>query len=116
MTGLEISGLRLWISSLIHWPGRRLHEQIDATEHWLEEIREGFEAALESRVRHFERIAAVWAVRALALSIAGIFLLIGLWLGLTRFLGPVAASFLLAGAFATFGLVPTAVLRKILNG
>ena len=116
MTGLEMSGLRLWISSLIRWPGQRLHEQVDLTEHWLEEIRESFEAELENRVRHFERIAIVWIVKALMLSIAGIFFLIGLWLALAQYLGPLAGSFLLAVAFAALGLIPISVLQKIPRG
>lgn len=115
MTVLEVSGLRLWIRSLIHWPGRRLHEQIDATEHWLEEIREGFEVELESRVRHFERTALMGAVKAGMLSIAGIFFLMGLWLALARYFGPLAGSFLLAATFAALGLVPISVWYKILR-
>jgi hypothetical protein len=115
MTDLQLSGLRLWLSSLVHWPGRRLHERIDASEHWLEDVRDGFEAELERRVRHFERTAAAWAVTALLLAIAGIFLLIGLWLGFSQLLGRVTASLLLAAAFAALALIPIAILRKILR-
>jgi len=116
MTGLEMSGLRLWISSLIRWPGRRLHEQIDVSEHWVEEMRENFEAELEIRARNFERLAMVWIVKALMLSITGIFFLIGLWLALAQYFGPVAGSFLLSATFVALGLIPISVLRKLLRG
>jgi hypothetical protein len=44
--------------------------------------------------------------------LAGIFFLIGLWLGLAGLLGPIWASFLLAIAFGGLAVTPLLALRK----
>lgn len=115
MTDIQLSGLRLWIGSLIHWPARQLHAKIEATEHRFEEIEAAVRTDIERRVWRFERIAVAWAIAAGLLAIAGIFLLIGLWLGLAQLLGGVAASFLLAVAFGALALIPLLVLPRILR-
>jgi hypothetical protein len=57
------------------------------------------------------KLALVVGTAALALVGAG-YVLIGLWLGLNRFLGPIGASFLLGGFFLFVSLVPLAVLYR----
>jgi hypothetical protein len=115
MTDFQLSGLRLWIGSLIHWPAKQLHARIEATEHRFEEIERALQADIERRVWRFERIAVAWAIATLLLAIAGIFLLIGLWLGLAQLFGRVAASFMLAAAFGVLALIPLLVLPKVLR-
>jgi len=109
---MEPSGLRLWVGSLVHWPAQQLHGRLEATEHRIEERLESIQIDLEHRARQFERAAAAWVAAALLLMIAGIFFLIGVWLGLARLLGPIWASLLLAIAFAGFAATPLLVLRK----
>jgi len=112
MTGVELSGLRLWVSSLLHWPGQQLKGKLDAAEHRLEEIRESIQIDVERRARHFERVAAAWAVTGLLLAVAGMFFILGLWLGFAHIFGPVAASFLLAAIFVALASIPVLFLRK----
>jgi hypothetical protein len=109
---VELSGLRLWVGSLIHWPAHQLHERLEATEHRIEEGLESIHVDLERRARQFERAAAAWAIAALLLTVAGIFFLIGVWLALAQMLGPVWASFLLAIAFGGLAAAPLLALRK----
>ena len=109
---MQSSGLQLWLGSLIHWPAQEFHARLGATEHRIEEGLENIQIDLEHRARQFERTAAAWAVAALLLMIAGIFFLIGVWLGLARLLGPVWASFLLAIAFGGLAAMPLLALRK----
>jgi hypothetical protein len=109
---VQPSGLRLWVGSLIHWPIRRLHGRLDAAEQRIEEKLESIQIDLEHRARQFERAAVAWAAAALLLMIAGIFILIGLWLGLAQLLGPVWASFLLAIAFGGLAAAPLLALRR----
>ena len=116
MTNIRLSGLRLWVSSLIHWPGRQLQGKLDAAEHRLDEIREDVQAELERRALLFEKVAAAWAVTALLIAIAGIFFLLGCWFGFARLFGPIAASFLLAVAFAALAPIPVIILRNRLRG
>jgi fatty acid desaturase len=113
MADIRLRGLRVWVSSLIHWPGRQLQGRLDAAEHRLDEIREDVQAELERRARHFEKVAVAWAATALLTAIAGFFLLLGLWLGFERLLGPVAASFLLAFLFVVLAPIPVIVLGKV---
>ena len=103
------SGLRVWVGSLIHWPARRLHERLDATEHRLEQLKDDVQAELERRAAIFEKVFAAWAVAALLAAIAGFFFLLGLWLGFARLFGAIAASFLLAAVF--IGLAPIQIGR-----
>jgi hypothetical protein len=109
---VELSGLRLWVGSLIHWPARQLHERLEATEHGIEDRLGTIQIDLEHRARQFERAAIAWAAAALLLMIAGIFFLIGLWFGLARLLGSIWASFLLAIAFGGLAAAPLLALRK----
>jgi hypothetical protein len=110
---IRLRGLRLWVSSLTHWPVRQLRGHLDATEHRLEEIREDIQAELERRALRFEKVAAAWAATALLIAIAGCFFLLGLWLGFARLFGPVAASFLLACIFVVLAPIPVIILGKL---
>jgi hypothetical protein len=113
MMDIRMSGFRLWVSSLIHWPAQQIHGKLEEAEHRLGEIREVVQADLEHRVWYFERAATAWAITALLMAVAGVFLLIGLWLGIAQLLGGVAGSFLLAATFGALASLPMLVLRKI---
>jgi fatty acid desaturase len=115
MAESRLSGLRLWVNSMIHWPTNQIREKLEVTEHRLEEIRDRVQADVERELWRFERMAVAWAITALLLAIAGIFFLIGLWVGLSTLFGPVLASFLLAVGFATIAPIPLLVLRSILR-
>ena len=106
------SGLRVWVGSLIHWPARRLHERLDATEHRLEQLKDDVQAELERRAAIFEKVFAAWTVAALLAAIAGFFFLLGLWLGFARLFGAIAASFLLAAVFIGLAPIPVLILRR----
>jgi len=113
MTDIQMRGLRLWISSAVHWPIRRIHEKFDETEHKLEDIKENIQAELERRARRFERVAVAWGATALLLAIAGFLTILGAWLWLAQQFGSVAASFLLAAVFIALAPIPVVTLRKI---
>ena len=115
MTDVQPSGLRLWLSSLVHWPARHLEDRIGEAEHRLEEMRSHLQVDLERQARRFELKAASWAVTALLLAIGGIFFLLGFWFGLDQVLGPVAASFLLAVLFGVLSVLPLLFLRRALR-
>jgi hypothetical protein len=115
MTGFQLSGFRLWIGSLIHWPAEQFRAKIEATEHRFEEVEKAIQADLQRRVWRFERIAVAWAIAGFLLAIAGIFFLIGLWLWLAELLGGVIASFVLAVGFGALASIPLLILPKILR-
>src|ERR1700722_2535155 len=112
MADIQLRGLRLWVSSLIHWPGRQLQARLEGTEQKLEGLREDIQAELERRALLFEKIFAAWVATALLAAVAGIFFLLGCWLGFARLLGPVAASFLLAIIFVALAPLPVILLRR----
>jgi fatty acid desaturase len=115
MTDIQPSGLRLWLSSLVHWPAQRIEKRIGEAEHRLEEMRDHLQAELEHQARRFELKAASWAITVLLLAIGGIFFLLGLWFGLDQVLGPIAASFLLAILFGMLSVLPLLFLRRALR-
>jgi len=116
MTDIQMRGLRLWISSAVHWPIRQIREKFDETEHKFEDLKENLQAELERRARIFERVAIAWAATALLLAIAGFLVVLGLWLWFAQQLGPVEASFLLAAIFVALAPIPVVALRKIFPG
>lgn len=113
MTDIQMRGLRLWISSAVHWPSKQIREKIDETEHKFEDMKENIQAELERRARNFERNAVAWAATALLLAIAGFLIVLGLWLWFAQQLGSVEASFLLAAVFIALAPIPVFALRKI---
>ena len=96
------------------WP-RPQHFQgrIDATEHRIEEVLEGVQIDLERRARRFEQAAEALAAALLLLVIAGIFFLIGSWLGIDQLLGPTWSSFLLAVVFGGLAAISLLILHRI---
>ena len=64
MADIQLRGLRLWVSSLIHWPGRQLQARLEGTEQKLEGLREDIQAELERRALLFEKIFAVVHIAA----------------------------------------------------
>jgi hypothetical protein len=71
---------------------------------------------LQTRLAEALRIAArklALAIGAAALALVGAgYVLIGLWLGFDRLLGPIGASFLLGAFFLLASLVPLTVLYR----
>ena len=72
------------------------------------EMQTRFAEALKNAAR---KLALAVGAAALALVGAG-YVLIGLWLGFNRLLGPIGASFLLGALFLLASLVPLAVLSR----
>jgi len=72
------------------------------------EMQTRFAEALRNAAR---KLALAVGAAALALVGAG-YVLIGLWLGFNRLLGPIGASFLLGAFFLLASLVPFAVLYR----
>jgi hypothetical protein len=78
-------------------------------------------AAAESRMRqnllHRLRVlllnVALGATAGVLAVIGGIYLLIGAWLGFSRFLGPIGASFVLGILFILSSVMPLAVLYTV---
>jgi hypothetical protein len=78
-------------------------------------------APLESRIQLTLSDALRRLVRRLVLGVlAGAFalvgagyLLMGLWLGLERFLGPIGASFVLAALFLIVSVIPLVLLNRM---
>jgi hypothetical protein len=104
--------LRVWLKSLLERPVIRLHERIDGVKsefnHDLEALRED----MEHRARRLEIVVTAWGATAALLVCCGLFLLMGLWLALSRFIGSVGASFALTGLFGLLAMTPMILLPK----
>lgn len=85
---------------------RALEERITAVEqHIVREIRE----RIRELIVYFLLVAAAAAIAL----VAGIYVLIGLWLSAAHFIGSIGASFLLGVVFFAACLVPLWVLHRI---
>lgn len=104
--------LRAWVKGRLRSPILVLHERIDSVRsdlhHDLETLRED----VQHSARHLEVRVAAWGVTVVMLVVCGLFFLIGLWLGLRDFIGPVGASFALAGLFAVLAAIHQILLPR----
>ncbi len=106
-----MKGLR-WILAFLRDPISALGSSIAKIRECLAPLESELQARLAETLRSAARKLAL-AVGAAALAIVGAgYVLIGLWLGLNRLLGPIGASFLLGVFFLLASLVPLAVLYR----
>jgi hypothetical protein len=89
-----------------------LHERIDSVRNDLHHDLETLREDVQHRARHLEVRVAAWGVTVAMLAICGLFFLMGLWLGLRDFIGPVGASFVLAALFGLLAAVPQILLPR----
>jgi hypothetical protein len=106
-----MKGLR-WALAFLRDPISALGSSIATIRERLTPLWSEIQTRLAETLRNTARkLALVVGAAALALVGAG-YVLIGLWLGLNRFLGPIGASFLLGGFFLLVSLVPMLVLYR----
>ena len=106
-----MKGLR-WILTFLRDPISTLGSSIATIRERLVPLGSELQTRLAETLRNAARKLALAAgAAALALVGAG-YVLIGLWLGFNRLLGPIGASFLLGAFFLLASLVPLAVLYR----
>jgi hypothetical protein len=104
-----MKGLR-WILAFLRDPISALGSGIATIRERLAPLGSEVQTRLAETLRSAARkLALVVGAAALALVGAG-YVLMGLWLGFSRLLGPIDASFLLGALFLLASLVPLAVL------
>jgi len=106
-----MKGLR-WTLAFLRDPISALGSSIATIRERLAPLGSGIQTRLAEALRNAARKLAL-AVGAAALALVGAgYVLIGLWLGFNRLLGPIGASFLLGALFLLASLVPLAVLSR----
>ena len=106
-----MKGLR-WTLAFLRDPINALGSSIATIRERLAPLESGIQTRLAEILRNAARKLAL-AVGAAALALVGSgYVLIGLWLGFNRLLGPIGASFLLGAFFLLASLVPLAVLYR----
>ena len=106
-----MKGLR-WTLAFLRDPINALGSSIATIRERLAPLGSGIQTRLAEILRNAARKLAL-AVGAAALALVGAgYVLIGLWLGFNRLLGPIGASFLLGAFFLLASLVPLAVLYR----
>ena len=106
-----MKGLR-WTLAFLRDPIGALGSSIATIRERLAPLGSGIQTRLAEILRNAARKLAL-AVGAAALALVGAgYVLIGLWLGFNRLLGPIGASFLLGAFFLLASLVPLAVLYR----
>ena len=105
----------LW--SLVRHPTRELRaaikRQLAAVEWHLDSLRTRIVEELRKEVRRAILILSLSAAAALLGLLGGLFALLGTWLSLTRALGAVGASFVLAGLFLLLSLWVVRALHSV---
>jgi hypothetical protein len=107
-----MSKLRAWLNGLAHRPVLLLHERIDGVRSELDREIETLRHDMEHRDYRLEVKVAAWGVEASLLVVCGLFLLMGLWFGLSEYIGAVGASFALAALFGALAAIPLAILPR----
>jgi Putative Actinobacterial Holin-X, holin superfamily III len=106
-----MKGLR-WTLAFLRDPISALGSSIATIRERLAPLGSEIQTRLAETLRNAARkLALVVGAAALALVGAG-YVLIGLWLGFDRLLGPIGASFLLGAFFLLASLVPLAILYR----
>ncbi len=106
-----MKGLR-WTLAFLRDPISALGSSIATIRERLTPLGSEIQTRLAETLRNAARkLALVVGAAALALVGAG-YVLIGLWLGLDRLLGPIGASFFLGAFFLLASLMPLAVLYR----
>lgn len=106
----RMSRLRSWLKGLVHRPVLLLHERVVGVKTELNHEIETLRRDVEHRAYRLEVRVAAWGASVGMLVVCGLFLLMGLWLGLSKFIGPVGASFVLAALFGMLAAVPLLLL------
>jgi len=109
-----MKGLR-WIFAFLRDPAGALGGSIATIRARLAPLEGRIQLTITEALRKAARKLALGAVAA-ALALVGVaYVLIGLWLGLESFLGPIVASFVLGALFLSFSAVPLALLNRMLS-
>jgi hypothetical protein len=107
-----MSRLRTWLTNFLQRPVLLLHERVDGVRNEVNHDLEILRDDIQHRARRVEVQVAAWGVAAALLAVCGLFLLMGLWLGLSEYIGPVGASFALAALFGSLAAIPLAILPR----
>jgi hypothetical protein len=106
-----MKGLR-WIFAFLRDPTDALAGSIATIRARLAPLESRIQLAVNQALRKAARKLALGAIAA-AFALVGVaYVLIGLWLGLDRLLGPIGASFSLGALFLIFSAVPLALLNR----
>jgi hypothetical protein len=107
-----MNGLQAWLNGLVQRPLLLLHKRVDGVKNELNHEIETLRHDMDHRAYRLEVRVAAWGVTVGMLVVCGLFLLMGLWLGLSTFIGPVGASFVLAALFGLLAAVPFFLLPR----
>gem|GEM_PF-5413640 len=101
--------------SMIRHPRTAIKEQVESVELKLAEAEKQLREDLRHRLSVILVRAALGVAAAVLGLVAGVYFLIGLWLALDKFWGPIAASFTLAALFGLAAMVPAIALYTIIR-
>jgi hypothetical protein len=107
-----MSGLRTWLRNLLQKPVLLFHERVDEVRNEIHHDVDVLHDDIRHHARRLEVTVAAWGITAALLVVCGLFVLMGLWLGLREYVGPVGASFALAALFGSLAAVPVVVLPQ----
>jgi hypothetical protein len=107
-----MSGLRTWARNQLQKPVLLLHERVDGVKDEVKHDLEILRDDVQHRARHLEVRVAAWGVAAALLVVCGLFLLMGLWFGLSAYIGAIGASFTLSALFGFLAAIPLAILPR----
>jgi hypothetical protein len=110
-----MSGLRTWLGSLLQRPVLLFHERVDEVRDEVHHDVEILRGDIQHRARRLEVTVAAWGITAALLALCGLFALMGLWLALSAYIGPIGASFALAAIFGLLAAVPVLILPQELS-
>jgi uncharacterized membrane protein len=103
------------MSNLLRRPVLLFHERVDEVRDEIRHDAEVLRDDIQHRARRLEVTVAAWGITAALLVVCGLFALMGLWFGLSAYIGPVGASFALAALFGSLAAVPVAILPQELT-
>ena len=107
-----MKGLR-WILAFLRDPTGALGGSIATIRAGLAPLEDRIRLRVTEALRTVAHKLALGVVAA-AFALVGVgYVLIGLWLGLENFLGPIAASFVLGALFLIFSGVPLSMLNRM---
>lgn len=101
--------------NLLRRPVLLFHERIDEVRDEIRHDAEVLRDDIQHRARRMEVTVAAWGITAALLVVCSLFSLMGLWFGLSAYIGPVGASFALAALFGLLAAVPMAILPQELT-
>jgi hypothetical protein len=115
MSGGHLKGLRLMLWSVLRNPVAAVEGRVAAAEMRVAAAETRMRQNLMHRLRMLLLKVALGATAGILVLIGGVYLLIGIWLGFSHFLGPIGASFILGVLFFVASCAPLAMLYTVIQ-